>query len=128
MPSAVVDGNLAEDVYAAACELLEHCRCGQGPALLECLTYRMHGHGEHDPHQYMDKDELARWAERDPIKLQEEALGRDAPAGFAAQVEALRDRAAQAVDRALAFADASPYPPAEEALDHLFVHPIPREG
>ena len=124
MPGEVVDGNDAEAVHATALKLLEHCRAGQGPALMECHTYRMHGHGEHDPQHYVDKAELAQWAGRDPIQRQAEALRLD---GLGELTAGLAERAAQAVDRALAFADASPFPLPEEALDHLYVNPI-REG
>jgi len=123
MPGRMVDGNAVELVHDAALTLLEHCRSGKGPALLECRTYRMRGHGEHDPQHYVDKAELAAWAERDPIALHIEALRPEA-----AELDALRAQAAATVDAAVAFADASPYPPAAEALDHLYANPIAREA
>jgi pyruvate dehydrogenase E1 component alpha subunit len=114
------DGNDVEAVFEAAQRLAAHCRDGRGPALLECRTYRMHGHGEHDPQHYVDKAELAAWAGRDPIarfaaRLRAEGLDQEA---------ALRERAAGLVEAALAFAEESPAPPAEEALLHLYVNPI----
>ncbi|MGE4554224.1 MAG: thiamine pyrophosphate-dependent dehydrogenase E1 component subunit alpha [Desulfovibrionaceae bacterium] len=121
MPGESVDGNDVEAVHAAALDLLAPCRAGGGPALLECRTYRMHGHGEHDPHQYMDPAVLAEWAGRDPLVLQAEALRRDGAGDLLAD---LRARAEAAVDRALAFAEASPLPPPEAALDHLYANPI----
>jgi len=128
MPGQVVDGNAVERVHAAALAGLAHCRAGQGPALLECHTYRMHGHGEADHQHYVDKAELDLWAGRDPIDRHIEALRGDEPAGFAEKLEKLRASAVLAVDRAVAFADASPYPSPEAALDHLYVNPIAREG
>lgn len=128
MPGEVVNGNDVERVLETALGLLEHCRSGQGPALLECLTYRMHGHGEHDPQHYVDKAELAAWAGRDPIARLAGALGLadEASGGGEAGggLRALRQRAAEAVDRAVAFADASPCPSPEEALEHVYVNPI----
>ena len=123
MPGEEVDGNDVEAVHQAARTLLEHCRAGRGPALLECSTYRMHGHGEHDPQHYVDKAELAAWAGRDPIVRYAGILRRDG----LDQEAALRRRAAQAVDAAEAFAGASPPPRPEEALDHLYANPI-QEG
>ncbi len=124
MPGVMADGNAVEQVHDAARDLLGHVRAGRGPALLECHTYRMRGHGEHDPQHYVDKAELALWAERDPIALHAEALRR---AGLLEPdaAERLRQIATAAVDAAVAFADASPYPPAAEALDHLYVNPLP---
>lgn len=124
MPGQVADGNAVEFVHTAALGLLEHVRAGRGPALLECHTYRMRGHGEHDPQHYVDKAELALWAERDPIDLYAGILRGD---GLLepGSMERLRQSAAAAVDAAVAFADASPYPPAAEALDHLYVNPLP---
>ena len=125
MPGEMTDGNDVEGVYGTARLLVAHCRTGQGPALMECRTYRMHGHGEHDPQHYVDKDELAGWAGRDPLARHAEALRGD---GLGELLAGLRERADQAVDRAVAFAEASPFPPAGEALDHLYVNPILREG
>ncbi|NLX19117.1 MAG: thiamine pyrophosphate-dependent dehydrogenase E1 component subunit alpha [Desulfobulbus sp.] len=125
MPGVVVDGNDVEAVYIAAKRLLEQCRTGRGPAFLECLTYRMHGHGEIDEQHYVDKDELAAWAERDPIELYVKVLQTD---GVLDSRDAVEKQAVQTVDAAVAFADASPYPPPEEALEHIYVHPIGQEG
>ncbi|EPR43488.1 dehydrogenase E1 component [Desulfovibrio sp. X2] len=127
MPGEVADGNDVERVHETARTLLDYCRAGRGPALMECLTYRMHGHGEQDPQHYVDKIELAMWAERDPIVQYVEALRRDlageGPAGFPDELRTLRARAEQIVDRAVAFADQSPFAPPEEALDHLYAAP-----
>ncbi|MES9996355.1 thiamine pyrophosphate-dependent enzyme [Desulfovibrio aminophilus] len=127
MTGEVVDGNDVEAVHEAALDLLERRRAGEGPALLECRTYRMHGHGEHDPQHYVDKAELAAWAARDPIGRYAEVLLREGLVASAAEMDGLRSRAAAVVDAAVAFADASPYPPPEEALEHVYVNPIARE-
>ncbi|MDY0391632.1 MAG: thiamine pyrophosphate-dependent dehydrogenase E1 component subunit alpha [Desulfobulbus oligotrophicus] len=125
MPGVVVDGNDVEAVYLAAHRLLEACRAGKGPAFLECLTYRMHGHGEMDVQHYVDKDELAAWGRRDPIELYIEILQAE---GLLDSRDAVEQQAVQTVDAAVAFADASPYPPPEEALEHIYVQPIGQEG
>lgn len=125
MTGEVVDGNNVEAVYAAACKLLDLCRSGSGPALLECQTYRMHGHGEHDPQHYVDKGELAAWAERDPIDRYVQVLLHD---GLIESRDVFDRQAAEAVDAAVSFADASPYPSPEEALEHIYVNPVGKEG
>lgn len=125
MPGEVVDGNDVEAVHIAARKYLEQCRAGSGPALLECLTYRMHGHGEIDVQHYVDKNALAAWAKRDPIERYTQVLRRD---GLLESRDMLDQQAAATVNAAVAFADASPYPPPEEALEHIYVNPIVQEG
>ena len=125
MAGEVVDGNDVEAVYHAAARLLDDCRQGRGPALLECQTYRMHGHGEHDIQHYVDKAELAAWAARDPITRHAQILRE---AGVLESTEALEKQAKARVDEAVAFADASPYPLPEEALDHVYVNSFARKG
>jgi pyruvate dehydrogenase E1 component alpha subunit len=125
MAGEVVDGNDVETVYYTAAKLLDDCRQGRGPALLECRTYRMHGHGEHDIQHYVDKAELAAWAERDPIIRYARVLRE---AGVLESADALEERAKAQVDEAKAFADASPYPLPEEALHHVYVDSFTREG
>jgi TPP-dependent pyruvate/acetoin dehydrogenase alpha subunit len=62
-----VDGNDLIAVYEAARCAAEECRQGQGPVLLELLTYRRTGHSRRDPCQYQAKDEREAWFSKDPI-------------------------------------------------------------
>jgi pyruvate dehydrogenase E1 component alpha subunit len=62
-----VDGNDVLAVYAAAQRAAEACRNGQGPVLLELLTYRRTGHSRRDACHYQAKDEREAWFSRDPI-------------------------------------------------------------
>ena len=63
-----VDGNDVLAVYEATRRAAEECRTGQGPVLLELLTYRRTGHSRRDPCHYQPKDEREAWALRDPIE------------------------------------------------------------
>jgi TPP-dependent pyruvate/acetoin dehydrogenase alpha subunit len=63
----VIDGNDADVVFATANELLGRARAGEGPSLLEALTYRHGGHSRADPGKYRPDDEVAAWLERDPL-------------------------------------------------------------
>lgn len=67
--TARVDGNRVLDVLAAAEPLLERARRGDGPALLECTTWRHFGHSKSDPCAYRSKDDDARWRALDPLEL-----------------------------------------------------------
>jgi TPP-dependent pyruvate/acetoin dehydrogenase alpha subunit len=70
----VIDGNDADVVYRSAQTAYEKARAGQGPSLIECLTYRHSGHSRADPAKYRPEGELDRWKLRDPIKIYRERL------------------------------------------------------
>jgi TPP-dependent pyruvate/acetoin dehydrogenase alpha subunit len=63
----IIDGNDPEAVYDAARAALGRARSGDGPSLIEALTYRHHGHSRADPGKYRTKEEVDAWLLRDPI-------------------------------------------------------------
>ena len=68
IPGEQVDGMDVVAVHEAAVEAVEHARAGQGPIILEMLTYRYRGHSMSDPAKYRTKDEVNRMrSEHDPI-------------------------------------------------------------
>lgn len=67
IPAQVVDGNELTAVLDAAAPAVERARRGEGPSLVECLTYRLRGHYEGDPNRYRELSEMAEWKARDPI-------------------------------------------------------------
>ncbi len=69
-----VDGNDLLAVYEAAVRATQECRTGQGPVLLELLTYRRTGHSRRDPCHYQPKEERSAWSQNDPITRFAEAL------------------------------------------------------
>jgi acetoin:2,6-dichlorophenolindophenol oxidoreductase subunit alpha len=84
------------------------------------LTFRMRGHGERDHQLYVDREELARWGELCPVRCYGEKLLAE---GFltAGERQAIQDEMEGRVKGAEAFADMSPFPAPEEALDDLWV-------
>jgi pyruvate dehydrogenase E1 component alpha subunit len=70
----VVDGNDADVVYRTATAAIEKARSGEGPSLIECLTYRHSGHSRADPGKYRPPGELEKWLERDPLKIYKKRL------------------------------------------------------
>ncbi|MEI8068711.1 MAG: thiamine pyrophosphate-dependent dehydrogenase E1 component subunit alpha [Actinomycetota bacterium] len=70
----VIDGNDADVVYEFASNALEFARSGQGPVLVEAMTYRHGGHSRADPGDYRPPQEVATWIEYDPIKIYHQRL------------------------------------------------------
>jgi TPP-dependent pyruvate/acetoin dehydrogenase alpha subunit len=120
IPGITVDGNDVLDVHAKAGEAVERARRGEGPTLLECLTYRWFGHHEGDPGtSYRAKEEIASWKSNDPIrKFREQAIA--ASWVSAAEFEAIDREVSRIIEEAAAFAIKSPQPDASTALDHVF--------
>ena len=74
LPRIIIDGNDADVVYRTAMSAYDKARAGDGPSLIECMTYRYSGHSRADPAKYRPEGELEKWKERDPIKLYRERL------------------------------------------------------
>jgi pyruvate dehydrogenase E1 component alpha subunit len=105
----VIDGNDADAVYREAQKAFAKARAGEGPSLIECLTYRHSGHSRADPAKYRPEGELERWKQRDPIKVYRERLkqfgvSEQAIAGIDAEVR-------KEVDDATERCKAAPNPP-----------------
>ncbi len=68
MPGIQVDGNDVLAVYSAAKEAVDRARSGDGPSMIECVTYRMSVHTTaDDPKRYREEEEVEEWVEKDPI-------------------------------------------------------------
>ena len=62
-----VDGNDVAAVYEAVSAAVERARAGEGPTLIECMTYRWKGHSKSDKNLYRTREEIAEWRDKDPI-------------------------------------------------------------
>lgn len=118
MRSAIADGMDFFDVFARAGEAIAAARRGEGPTLLECKTYRFHGHYVGDSLAYRSKEEAERWRQqRDPLDLFERRV---VEAGLL-EADALRRADAavlEEIDAAVRDAEAAPLPdPADVAAD-----------
>ena len=114
-----IDGNDVEAVFASTERAVARCRAGDGPVLLELLTYRQTGHSRRDPRLYQPDAERKEWAERDPIgvlaaRLQTEGVADEA------EIERMRSRAAQRFAEAVDRARAAPLPSADDLETDLF--------
>ncbi len=75
IPGIVVDGNDVLEVHTAAREAVERARAGEGPSLVEAVTFRLEGHYAGDPAAYVDAEARRSWQVRDPLPRFEEYLG-----------------------------------------------------
>jgi len=114
-----VDGNDVLAVFEATREAVERARRDEGPALVECKTYRHKGHSRFDPAAYRPKQEVEKWLRKDPIALFQTRL-LDMGILSQATVEEIAQECRQAVDEATKFAIESPFPEPEEALEDVY--------
>jgi pyruvate dehydrogenase E1 component alpha subunit len=119
MPAIVVDGNDVEAVNGAARDAVAQIRRTGRPYFLELQTYRQRGHYEPDEQAYVDADELAAWKQRDPIAAMSERLLK-ANELTSTELAALRQRAADEIDAAMLFAQASPWPAPAELVNDVY--------
>jgi pyruvate dehydrogenase E1 component alpha subunit len=109
MPGETVDGNNVLDVYRAVSAAVQRAHAGQGPSLVENVTYRWRGHSKSDANRYRTRDEIETWQEKDPIprlarRMQaEDLLDEDG-------LQAVRERAYAAIEAAVAYAEACDEP------------------
>jgi acetoin:2,6-dichlorophenolindophenol oxidoreductase subunit alpha len=122
MPGAQVDGNDVVSVRSVASAAIARARSGDGPTLVEALTYRYEGHSRSDPATYRPAGELESWLARDPIARLEESLRAQASPGEDAEavIEQIRAEAAQDVAGALEQALTWPEPDPDERLKDVY--------
>ncbi|MBZ7924208.1 thiamine pyrophosphate-dependent dehydrogenase E1 component subunit alpha [Ensifer adhaerens] len=107
----IVDGNDADAVFRVAQSAFDKARAGDGPSLIECLTYRHSGHSRADPAKYRPEGELEQWLERDPIKIYRDRLREFGVSDQ--QLEAIEAEAKRKVEAATEVCKASPPAPTE---------------
>jgi pyruvate dehydrogenase E1 component alpha subunit len=108
LPAEVVDGNDVVAVLEATSKAVDRARAGNGPTIIEALTYRQYGHSRSDPAKYRPQEEVDRWLKRDPLTLLADRLRGDGVAEEA--IEERRRRAQDAVAAAVEAAKAAPPP------------------
>lgn len=119
MPGVTVDGNDPFAVHAAAWEAIERAREGGGPTLIECITYRFHGHVFGDDDFYMDPEVKKAAMEADPVPAFRAKL---IAGGVASEAELAEMEAgiAAEIEEAIQFALNSERPPVEELVRDVY--------
>ncbi|HYB92283.1 MAG TPA: pyruvate dehydrogenase (acetyl-transferring) E1 component subunit alpha [Candidatus Binataceae bacterium] len=114
MPGVRVDGMDVLEVYGATMEAASRAREGDGPSLIEAVTYRFRGHSMSDPAEYRSKREERIWQERDPIKLMHRRLVADRRIAQS-RLDEIEREVAESIEDAVRFADESPEPALDAA-------------
>ena len=121
MPGVEVDGQSVLDMFEVAGEAIRRARAGEGPTLIEAQTYRYQGHfGADDPLAYRTQEEEDYYEARDCIQQLKAYL---LEGGFAGEddLQAIDEKALNAVAVATKFANDSPFPDPEELTTDVYV-------
>ncbi len=119
MANEFVDGMDVMAVREATIRAIERARKKSEPTLLEIRAYRFMGHSMSDPGNYRTRDEILKYQERDPIVLFKDSL-KEAKVFGDKDFERVEHEALEAVERAVRFADESPFPNESELMTNVF--------
>ena len=124
MPSEPVDGMSPEAVHESMDKAITRARKGEGPTLLEMVTYRYKGHSMSDPAKYRSKEEVEEYKQRDPIEVTKSKILKSKWASEA-DLEVINARVNQIVDESVRFAEDSPYPTPDELFKDVYSDEYP---
>ncbi len=119
MKGVEVDGMDVLAVYTVAQEAVARARAGEGPTLIEALTYRFRGHSLADPDEMRSSDEKKFWGAKDPIKkfasylLEQELVSSE-------ELTAIEQKIQKLINEAVEFAQNSPEPDPSTLRDYVF--------
>lgn len=119
IPGVTVDGNDFLAVYDAVKTAAERARCGKGPTLVECITYRWRGHSRSDRQLYRTRDEVKEWRSKDPIAR---LAGKLIETKFMTEEEQaqIKERAYQRIEDALVYAENSLAPDVSTVMEGVY--------
>jgi len=115
-----VDGMNIMLVRQAAMDAIEKVRAGQGPYLLEAVTYRYRGHSMGDPERYRKAEEVKKWEENDPIGIYHRYLIEHQIAEQT-ELDEIEKRVDAEVQDAVQFAESSPEPQPQALFENIYV-------
>ncbi|MBS9394075.1 MAG: pyruvate dehydrogenase (acetyl-transferring) E1 component subunit alpha [Dolichospermum sp. LBC05a] len=123
MVGVEVDGMDVLAVRQVAQEAVARARAGEGPTLIEALTYRFRGHSLADPDEMRSKEEKEFWFARDPIKklaayLLEQNLATEA------ELKDIEKKIQAVIEDAVKFAETSPEPDPSELYRFIFAEDV----
>jgi pyruvate dehydrogenase E1 component alpha subunit len=115
IPGVTVDGNDVIAVYEAVSAAVARARAGDGPSLIESVTYRWRGHSKSDKQAYRTRAEVKEWQQRDPIQRFAAMLQLNN-----AEWEAIHQSAIAQIEQAVQFAESSPEPDLSTILEGVY--------
>jgi len=119
IPGVTVDGNDVIAVREAAGKLIGRARNGEGPAIIECKTWRHHGHFEGDPGDYKPAEQQEEWMAKDPLPRFRKYLT-DTNKVALKEIEGIEEKVDMLISNAVEFATNSPYPDPESLLEDVY--------
>ena len=119
IPGKTVDGNDVLAVYEGVREAAERARAGQGPSLIDCLSYRWRGHSKSDRNLYRTNQEIEEWKQKCPIRRFKQSLV-EATVMTREEVERIDQTAKTAIDRAAEEAQKFPEPSPENMEQEVY--------
>jgi pyruvate dehydrogenase E1 component alpha subunit len=123
MPGVTVNGNDPDAMYGVAKVAIDRARAGEGPTLIEALTFRFNGHLMGDEAGYIPKEELAAAREKDPVPILRARLIAEAIASEA-EVAAIERAIAAEIDDAVSAAYAAAPPDVAELKRDVFAYEL----
>jgi pyruvate dehydrogenase E1 component alpha subunit len=123
IPHSRADGMDIMAVYEASKDAIEKVRAGNGPYMLEIMTYRFRGHSMGDPERYRKQEEVKKWEEQDPIGIFRTYLTSHKTASAKA-LDEIDARAAEDSKKAVEFAEASPEPALDTLFDDIYAEEV----
>jgi TPP-dependent pyruvate/acetoin dehydrogenase alpha subunit len=118
LPRIVIDGNDVLTVRDEVAKAVAKARSGEGPSIIECMTYRHYGHSRTDPAKYRPEGELEEWLMRDPVKV---LRGHLVAAGIdEGEIESIEARAQHVVTEAIDAAKNAPLSDSSEAFTDVW--------
>jgi pyruvate dehydrogenase E1 component alpha subunit len=119
MPGQLVDGNDLMSVYEAMTGAIDSARRGDGPVLVEAVTYRYFGHSKSDRNLYRTKDEIQQWRSHDPIDRFRNRLA-ESEYMTAERADQIDDQAQSLIDQAVEYAERSPEPDPATLSEYVY--------
>lgn len=120
VPGMQCDGMDVTDTHRVISQAVQQAREERQPVLVEALTYRFRGHSMADPEEYRTKEQVAAWRERDPIEQFNQRL-MDEGVIDESELDTIDASVMETVDRAVDFAEQSPFPVPESLYDNVYV-------
>lgn len=121
IPGVRVDGKDIVAVYQVAKEAVERARNGEGPSLIECVTYRNYGHFEGDAQTYKAEAEKAKQLNEKDAIVQFKKFVLEQNLLSEADISSLEQKVEQEIEEAVKFGEDSPYPDPTELLKDVYV-------